>query len=432
MYAVSSRAVRVTLGAMLAALAACADQQPPTAPMSGPTPQFAPGDEILVTSTSGGTDVGSLRWAASQVTGGEVIRFVSGLAGQTITLDSTVVLGQYATIEGPADQGITISGAGKGRVFEFTHYPGEVVLRNLTVTGGNYPDAGGAGIVSLRSPVRLENTTVTGNTSYTYPAVWSNRATLVNSTVSGNTATIPYSAGSVVNATVLSLVNSTVAYNGGGGVTSAQLVLQNSIIANHDRANCASTEILFQGRNLSDDDTCGGPGDILVTAPELGPLADNGGPTPTHALAATSPAINAGAVCSVTVDQRYVVRDALCDLGAFEAPVATTVLLTMVSNASVDGDGKVLVTGTLMCSQDETFDLQVELVQKRGRTVVSATGTASIACGTSAGPWQVELLPAGGRFQNGGAQATAITVNTPERVQPASLSQSIKLFTSKK
>lgn len=56
------------------------------------------------------------------------------------------------------------------------------------------------------------------------------------------------------------------------------------------------------------------------------PLADNGGPTPTHALRPASLALDAGiGVCS-SYDQRAVVRPldgdgdgvALCDLGAFE------------------------------------------------------------------------------------------------------------------
>ena len=48
-------------------------------------------------------------------------------------------------------------------------------------------------------------------------------------------------------------------------------------------------------------------------------MADNGGPTLTHALLAGSPAIDAGdnALCSAT-DQRSVARDVACDVGSFE------------------------------------------------------------------------------------------------------------------
>jgi hypothetical protein len=53
--------------------------------------------------------------------------------------------------------------------------------------------------------------------------------------------------------------------------------------------------------------------------PNLGPLADNGGPTLTEALGANSPAINAGtAIGAPTTDQRGVLRDSTPDIGAYE------------------------------------------------------------------------------------------------------------------
>jgi hypothetical protein len=68
--------------------------------------------------------------------------------------------------------------------------------------------------------------------------------------------------------------------------------------------------------------------DILDQDPQLGPLADNGGPTWTHALDPASPAIDAGnpAGClgpgdvPLTDDQRGELRPAgdACDIGAFE------------------------------------------------------------------------------------------------------------------
>ena len=62
--------------------------------------------------------------------------------------------------------------------------------------------------------------------------------------------------------------------------------------------------------------------------PRLGPLQNNGGPTPTHALLAGSPARNAadparpgsGYPACGPLDQRGRSRDARCDMGAFEAP----------------------------------------------------------------------------------------------------------------
>jgi hypothetical protein len=61
--------------------------------------------------------------------------------------------------------------------------------------------------------------------------------------------------------------------------------------------------------------------------PMLGPLADNGGPTLTHALLPGSPAIDAipAISCTLPTDQRGALRpivqtssDTPCDIGAFE------------------------------------------------------------------------------------------------------------------
>src|SRR5262249_26869582 len=64
------------------------------------------------------------------------------------------------------------------------------------------------------------------------------------------------------------------------------------------------------------------PTDLTDTDPLLGPLADHGGPTFTHALLPGSPALDAGvAVAGLTTDQRGVARPqgAGPDIGAFES-----------------------------------------------------------------------------------------------------------------
>jgi hypothetical protein len=65
------------------------------------------------------------------------------------------------------------------------------------------------------------------------------------------------------------------------------------------------------------------PPDTLHADPHLAPLADNGGPTATHAIAADSPAIDAGNnVAGLDTDQRGSgfarVVGAAADIGAFE------------------------------------------------------------------------------------------------------------------
>ncbi len=51
------------------------------------------------------------------------------------------------------------------------------------------------------------------------------------------------------------------------------------------------------------------------------PLADNGRPTQTNALATDSIAIDSGDI-SLSIDQRGRPRDAQCDIGAFERTVS--------------------------------------------------------------------------------------------------------------
>jgi hypothetical protein len=86
------------------------------------------------------------------------------------------------------------------------------------------------------------------------------------------------------------------------------------------------TELLSGGYNIqSPGDTCGfdQEGDqVNVTEGQLalGPLADNGGTTLTHALEAGSVAIDVipADMCEVDEDQRGFPRGTMCDVGAFE------------------------------------------------------------------------------------------------------------------
>jgi len=99
-------------------------------------------------------------------------------------------------------------------------------------------------------------------------------------------------------------------------------------------ANCGytggggSADINSAGHNLSGDSSCtaylSDTSDINNVDPMIGSLADNGGPTRTHALLAGSPALGKGAaITGVTVDQRGVARDNPPDIGAFELPAST-------------------------------------------------------------------------------------------------------------
>jgi hypothetical protein len=136
--------------------------------------------------------------------------------------------------------------------------------------------------------------------------------------VLGNTSTAPTTGAGIAAA--------------GGTVNVGSVLLSNNRVASPStEANCATNgagTITTSGFNLSDDATCTSLSlgtDKPNTAAGVSPtLADNGGPTKTHALLTGSAAINSGnpATCPST-DQRGVARQDACDIGAFEFVTAS-------------------------------------------------------------------------------------------------------------
>jgi beta-glucanase (GH16 family) len=163
-------------------------------------------------------------------------------------------------------------------------------------------------------------------------------ATIVNSTFSGNVSTAWHGGGIFHTDGQLTVTNSTFSGNvAPAGTASGILVatfgapanatLTNNVLEGNGGAFACAIEgggaatITSGGFNVISDGSCNpnGTTDQSFTDALLGSLADNGGPTLTHALLAGSPAIDAGdnAVCPAT-DQRGVSRDAACDVGSFE------------------------------------------------------------------------------------------------------------------
>ena len=88
------------------------------------------------------------------------------------------------------------------------------------------------------------------------------------------------------------------------------------------------------------------PGDIRNTDPQLGPLADDGGPTKTMALLSNSPAINAADPANAPPkDQRGVARNGLPDIGAFEFAGLLPVTLGNISTRGPVGIGDEVMIG---------------------------------------------------------------------------------------
>jgi predicted outer membrane repeat protein len=174
--------------------------------------------------------------------------------------------------------------------------------------------------------LNLENSLFFGNTSErSGGAVYNhNGGTLIitNSTFSKNSAAM---GGGIYSLGQVSITNSTLFGNTQGGLVNEDggtMQVMNTLLAANSPTNCQGT-ISSMGYNLEDGDDCGfsAEGDQEVSDPLIGPLADNGGPTWTHALLEGSPAIDAGTNegCPAT-DQRGVARpqQGACDIGAYE------------------------------------------------------------------------------------------------------------------
>jgi hypothetical protein len=215
-------------------------------------------------------------------------------------------------------------------------------LTNSTVSNNSTLGQPGGGIYGFfNSTINVTNSTVSGNVAGDVAGGFRTlgNANIVNSTISGNTSTAWHGGAMFSTDGVVTVLNSTIVGNNAPGGTAggffvgtfgaagASLSLQNSIVANNGDFSCiqffggAGTVTLTSlGNNIFTDGTCAPVGsDQTVADPGVDGLADNGGPTLTHALLAGSVAIDAAntAVCPPT-DQRGVTRDAACDIGSYE------------------------------------------------------------------------------------------------------------------
>jgi predicted outer membrane repeat protein len=206
------------------------------------------------------------------------------------------------------------------------HNRGQLVVDGSTFIGNSAPFSSGGGLAQdSDNAAWIMNSTFAGNDAFSGGGLFlSGTVTVSNTTFSANSA---YGGGGVLaQSGVLTVTNGTFSGNqapSGNAIVSfnsAVVRLKNTILAGSPSGNCGGMMVSL-GHNLDDGDTCslGAGGDLTSTDPLLGPLADNGGPTATHALLPASPAINHGDNdgCPPT-DQRGYVRLGGCDIGAFE------------------------------------------------------------------------------------------------------------------
>ena len=300
--------------------------------------------------TNADSGPGSLRQAiidADATTGvADTINFDPMRLGSsaTITLSSSqlppITDGAGLTIDGGSAD-ITISGNDQYRVFQVgsdIDNGAKLTLSNLTVANG-VVGARGGGILNYGT-LEVSNSTISGNSAPNDGGgggILSRTGTVKvsNSTISGNSASI-FGGGILTQGATLEVSNSTISGNSapeGGGIYDSgagMVTVSNSTLTNNSATigggNCDGVgdgTITNGGYNLDSDTSCGfgtNNNSLSGVDPMLGPLADNGGPTKTHALLEGSPAIDKGNSFGATTDQRGVTRPqgTASDIGSFE------------------------------------------------------------------------------------------------------------------
>jgi len=326
--------------------------------------------------------------------------------GADLILTNSTVSGNTSELSGG---GIAVGGYG----------PGDDATADIsgTVISGNYALAFGGGVANYGQEVTIADSTLSGNDAFAGGAVSSDAvAAILRTTISDNSATYGGGlsttfGGSVVltDATVsnnmgvfrggglygdptssISLVNATLSGNtaglgggvynlgdteirlstflggdapsGGGiltagdGVTTFEGTIVAGTLGGGDCVSADAGSVVDAGGNFSEDASC--PGSPIVAGIDIDlMLADNGGPTGTHALLAGSAAIDAVPACRRRSDQRDRIRGPACDGGAFEfgAPQSPTLTATgecpgiyTVSVSGATPNGQVVLVGGAM------------------------------------------------------------------------------------
>ena len=334
--------------------------------MSGNQPAGAAGGGFSVFANSGFSSEATL----------ERVRVTDNFAGTGGGLENS---GQTLTVIDSIIDDNTANFASGGGIY--VRGGGVTVLDGVSIAGNSAVSEGGGVVVALNAAdLAITNSTISGNSAQRggglYDGVAGSNVRLNNVTVWDNSASVGASGIQSTSSTV-DVDNTIIAVPAGPAVCAGLLDGDNNILSTDD------------GCTLTGANNQIGAGEAEID-PLLGPLADNGGPTPTHALLAGSPAVDAGnnATCEL-VDQRGVSRvsGAACDIGAFEVAAAFT--LQELIDAAAPG-------GTILAGAG-TFTENITIGD--GKTLVGA-GVGSTTVDGSTGGTTVVVTAGGATFED--------------------------------
>lgn len=254
---------------------------------------------------------GTISVAASTISGNKA--GVVGNRNSRISINNSQILNNELGVENSGgilqvDQSSIESNCCSGGILN----SGTAIIRRTRIqnnTRGSFPLPSGGAIYN-DGTLNIFDSTISGNNSTASGAGIYNtgRLFLTNSTISANRVSSGRGGGIFNNLNGYAiLTNTTVANNfasgAGGGLsieTTATLIVRNSIVAGNTIDGAVMDvqgTVSSQGFNLvSNTQGSGGwiTSDLLNQNAMLAPLGNNGGPTQTHGLMASTPAINSG------------------------------------------------------------------------------------------------------------------------------------------
>lgn len=316
------------------------------------------------------------------------------------TLDSNTGAGMV--LDGPGTQG-SLTKSTVSNTVPFTDrggpafgggvlvFPGGSVTVDTSTIDGNT----GQGVLSLQGSVTVNNSTITN----TAPGASDAQFVLPDGGLA-YAATLP---GAVANLRAFGLSSLSRSPRAAAPAL-PELAVSGSIVADNDVPDCAGP-VTDNGYNLSGDaaNSCAftaGQHDLVQTDPQLGALADNGGPTLTQLPAADSPALDVipsgSAGCtSGTTDQRGVARpqpaDGLCDVGAVELKASVAPSSSAASSSAAPSSSAVTTSADPSSSSLPSSSSVPESPDNESSTSLANTGAHDVAALTGIGSGAVLL-----------------------------------------